>query len=139
MGQQGGLEMRYPIILAIFVIFLTVPLMAHANMNINVMNGTGKTLQFAISEPDGSSSTDLYHVNANATYNFDLDQVLAKGCDQHQLCHKSKFWVVLEKWGDGVIYLRCPKMFNPKGGTTHLNLSISGDDSSTLSCSMSSK
>jgi hypothetical protein len=130
--------MKYRVMLATVVLFLSTLLIAHANMNINVVNGTGKAFQFAVSEPDGTTSTDLYTVNSNATYNFNLDEVLAKDCDKHGLCHKAKFWVVLEKWGDGVVYLRCPKMFNPKGETTYINLDVSGDDSSTLSCSMSS-
>lgn len=130
--------MKYRVILATAVIFLSTLLIAHANMNINVINGTAKDLQFAVSEPDGSTSTDLYTAKSNSTYNFNLDEVLAKDCDKHGLCHKSKLWVVLEKWGDGVVYLRCPKMFNPKGETYYINLNIGGDDASTLSCDMSS-
>lgn len=126
--------MKSRVIVATSVLFLTTLLIANGNMNINIVNGTEKTLQFVVSEPDGSTSTGSYSIEPHAKYNLDLDSTLSKGCDTHGLCHKSKLWVVLSKWGDGVVYLRCPRMYNPKGSTTSLNLEVNGDDPSELTC-----
>lgn len=128
--------MKFRAIAATTALFLT-SFSLQANMDINVINQTGKSLTFVVSEPDGSTSTDSHGVNSGATYNFKLDDLLAKGCDQHQLCHKPKLWIVLEKWGDEVVYLRCAKMFNGKG-MSDVNFTITGDDSSELNCAMSS-
>lgn len=119
------------------VVWLCILLInASANMNIRLINNTEKPIEFAVSEPDGSTSSELQTVAASGNIEFSLNELLKKHCDQHHLCDKTNFWVVLEKWGKTAVYLRCPKMYSPKQSSVHTQLSVTGDDTSTLSCSI---
>lgn len=109
---------------------------ASAEVIVHMVNKSHDDIQFSLMVPRTKiySQLDKGLVTEKSNKRFVASELLESQCQQRRWWRCSKLMPVIQKYGNQVIFVTCPKVYNSRHRKVERWYQIKGNDSSNITC-----